>query len=76
MKRFVRLLAYALASFVLAVLWLILTPDSLAYNLVSGVLFLVATYVLYRAVMSLSPLGRVEKDVATTTAAGGPCVNP
>lgn len=62
MRRFVRLLAYALTSFVVGITWLLLTPDTLGYDLVSDILLLLASYILYRAVMTLSPLGRVEED--------------
>ncbi len=68
MKRFVRLLGLALAFFVTALVVVITTPGVLilALDFVSGVLFLTATYLLYRAVMSLSPLGKLTEESDAT----------
>jgi hypothetical protein len=70
MKMFLRFLGYALGVFVL---------DNLMSSVFSGdvvtllddLLSLVAAYLVYRAVMFLSPLGRVEKVVAATSAPAG-----
>lgn len=64
MRRFVRLLGFALGFFVLAVLELLLTPDVLSFDLVHDLLFIIATYLVYKAAISLSPLGRIVKETA------------
>jgi len=64
MKRFVRLLAFALVCLALFfTIWLPLSfVNTDLENLVSEFFLVPAAYFIYRAVMSLSPLGRVEKQ--------------
>jgi hypothetical protein len=66
MKRFVRMLAFALVCLALFfTVWLPLSfVNTDLENLASEFFLVPAAYFIYRAVMSLSPLGRVEKEAA------------
>lgn len=63
MRRFVRMLAFSLVSFALFfTTWIPLGVFGTAVENVGSTIFVIpAAYFIYRAVMSLSPVGRVEK---------------
>jgi hypothetical protein len=66
LKRNIRILAYALLCFVMTIVTgTVILGDVGA--IVSNMLGLLATYLLYLSMMSLSPLGRVETDVNATS---------
>jgi hypothetical protein len=75
MRRFVGMLGLAIVCMVfLFTIWIPFSPISPDLQNLGGFisfLFLpAAAYFLYRAVMSLSPIGRVEKEVGATTKPG------
>jgi hypothetical protein len=72
MRRHVKLVASSFALFLVTTLILgplssvpSVNPDYLA--LVSGLIGVLSTYLIYLAVMSLSPIGRVEKEAGATS---------
>jgi hypothetical protein len=74
MKRFVRMLGFAIICMVLFfTVWIPFAPFSLTVqdlgSLISELFVPAAAYFLYLAVMSLSPVGHVEKDVVSTSKA-------
>jgi len=79
MRRFVRMLGFAIICMVLFfTVWIPFAPFSLTVqdfgSLISELFIPAAAYFLYLAVMSLSPVGRVEKDVVSTSRASGSAV--
>ena len=66
LKRYVKMLGFSALGVVAAILDQIAYSWS-GYNLPLGVVFIVISYLLYRAVMSLSPVGRVEKAVSANS---------
>lgn len=65
LRRSILLLGLALSTLVLyLVLTIPLTQGTLPYAVVNNGTALVGIYLIYRSVMSLSPLGRVEKEAA------------
>jgi hypothetical protein len=62
LKRHIRFLAMALGIFIVNLLLSVATNDVVPFDLVDDALGLTSTYMLYRSVMSLSPIGRVQKD--------------
>jgi hypothetical protein len=76
MRRFVRMLGLAIVSMVLYLtIWIPFAPFSTTVqdlgNMISYFFTVAAAYFLYHAVMSLSTLGRVEKEVIATSKPGG-----
>jgi hypothetical protein len=72
MQRFVRMLGMAIICMVLFfTIWLPFTPFSVTVqdlgSLISELFLPAAAYYLYLAVMSLSPVGHVEKEVISTS---------
>jgi hypothetical protein len=62
LKRNVRLLAFALLAFVLSILiGTVLTSD--IAQIASDLFSILATYLLYLSVMSMTPLGKIEKRI-------------
>lgn len=76
LRKHVRFLGIAIISFFVAEVTVALTTYSLASypfaSLVPDALLIITAYLFYRVAMSLSPLGRVEKEVE----AAGPRVIP
>jgi hypothetical protein len=71
LRRSISLFGYALSTLVLSlVLTSPLDQGSLAYVIINQGTALVGIYLIYRSVMSLSPLGRVEKEVALASKLG------
>jgi len=69
MRRFVRMLGLAIACFVIYLtIWIPFSPFSVTVqdlgNTISYFFVAGASYYLYRAVMSLSPVGHIEKETA------------
>ena len=60
MKRHLTLLGLALFVFVLAVV----NDLTLMFSLFDDFISLVGTYVVYRAVMTLSPIGHIKEEIA------------
>jgi len=75
LKRHVKLLGWALAV-LLPTVFLSTFTSSDAANLISGAGFVAGFYIFYRALMSLTPLGHVEKDVTTIPQPGESGVMP
>jgi hypothetical protein len=61
MKRHTRLLGYAFVIFLASVLVFSLPTYG---NLLSDLLVIIFAYLIYLATLSLSPLSRIEKEVA------------
>ena len=80
MRRFVRMLGFSLLGFVLFfTIWIPLAYFGTdASDIGSELFFIVAAYYLYKAVMSFSPVGRVEVGVqsAPSVSAGAPPSSP
>lgn len=77
LRRSILLFGLALATLVLnLVLTNPLTQGTLPFVVVNDGTALVGIYLIYRSVMSLSPLGRVEKNAAQTSQAGGSSALP
>lgn len=76
LRKHVRFLGIAIISFFVAIATSTLTTYSFASypsaSLVPDVLYIITAYLFYRVAMSLSPLGRVEREVE----AAGPKVTP
>ncbi len=73
LRRFASMLGRVVASFVLFLtVWIPFAPFSLTVQDLGGTISIfcatVGTYYLYQAVMSLSPVGRVEQEVVPTPA--------
>ena len=72
LRRSILLLGLALSTLVVSIV--VTTPlpsGALAAVIVMQGTAVVGIYLIYRSMMSLSPLGRVEKEVAATATAGG-----
>jgi hypothetical protein len=67
LRKNIRLLGLALGFFVAALASFVVLPPGDASTAVGDILTVFATYFLYLSTMSLSPLGRVEKEVAVTS---------
>jgi hypothetical protein len=61
LKSNIRFLAFALAAFIISFAIGAATSDAAPFDLVDDALSFVATYMLYRSVMSLSTIGKMEK---------------
>jgi hypothetical protein len=75
MRRFVRMLGFVIICIVLFLtIWLPFAPFSLTLqdlgSTISGFFIPAAGYFLYLAIMSLSPVGRIEKEVGATANPG------
>ena len=74
LRRSILLLGLALATLVFSiVVTSFLTSGTLPYVIVNQGTGLVGIYLIYRSVMSLTPLGRVEKNVVADFRLGSPC---
>lgn len=68
LRRSILLLGLALSTLVFSIVVTNpLTPNSLPYVIVNQGTGIIGIYLIYRSVMSLSPLGRVEKNVVGTS---------
>jgi hypothetical protein len=76
LKRHVKLLGWALAVLLPSAFLSTFGSSDVAANLISGAGFVVGFYVFYRALMSLTPLGHVEKHVTTIPKPGESGVIP
>jgi hypothetical protein len=81
MRRFVRMLGLAIICLVLFfTVWIPFAPFSATAqdlgSTLSELFVPLAAYFLYLGVMSLSPVGRMEKEVVSTMPAAGEVVQP
>lgn len=74
LRRHIGYLGLSLAGFIAQTF--LFNPSSIYFSLAEDAVYLAAVYVLYRAVMSLSLVGRIVKEGSTTSKSEGAGVTP